>query len=79
MEGLVDAIQATIADPDIEIEADNRHVYLYKRGMAQGKLSRLWLFVVVLYYGKGRASEGVVKTAFFTSKVAKDGRQTWRR
>ena len=79
MADLIADIEHTIADPDIEIDADNRHVYLYRRGMGTGRLSELWLFVVVLYFGSGQDAEGVVKTSYFTSKIAKDGRLIWKR
>jgi hypothetical protein len=79
IDGLIEDIRQTIADPDIEIDADNGHVYLYRSGMGGSRYSRLWLFVVVLYQNVGGAYEGIVKTSFFTSKLARNGRITWMR
>lgn len=75
----VEAVRRAVEDPDIEIEADNGHLYLYRTGVGQGKYSKLWLFVVVKYEGSSGEQEGIIKTAFFTSKTSRDGRVTWKR
>ena len=79
MTGHIEAIKKVVEDPDIEIEADNNHTYLYRTGVVEGKFSKLWLFVVIKYEGSSTKGEEFIKTAFFTSKIAKDGRVIWKR
>jgi len=79
MDGFAEDIATDIQDPDIEIDADNGHIYLYRTGLGAPKYERLWLFVVVLYGSTNGQYEGVVKTAYFTSKLPKDGELTWKR
>lgn len=75
----MEAIGKVVKDPDVEMEADNSHIYLYRTGVVEGRFSKLWLFVVVKYEASGEEQEGIIKTAFFTSKIARDGRITWKR
>lgn len=77
--GLLEDIRETIANPDIEMDADNGHIYLYRSGMGGDRFSKLWLFVVILYESNGHGYEGIVKTSYFTSKIAKNGRIIWKR
>jgi hypothetical protein len=75
MEGQIEDIKQTILDPDIELEADNGVTYYYKRKKEEGIFKNLWLLAIV-GYSKGK---GIVRTAFFTSKITKDGQVIWMR
>jgi hypothetical protein len=78
--GLLGDIRTAIADPDMEFAADNGHPYYYRRGLDGERFRRLWLFVVVWYQANEQGEqEGVIKTSYFTSRVARDGRITWSR
>ena len=77
--GAAEAIEKTIRDPDVSITADNQHRYLYRRGLGAGKFARAWLLVIILYTRDGERTEGVVKTAYFTSRISAEGKIEWTR
>jgi hypothetical protein len=79
MRGVIEAIRQCLEDPDVEIEADNGHEYFYRKGLGPGLFHNLWLFVVVLFTEGSQGSEGIVKTAYFTSKTIRGGRMIWQR
>jgi hypothetical protein len=74
MEGQVEYIKQTILDPDIKLEADNGVTY-YRRNIAEEIFKNLWLLGIVGY----SKSKGVVRTAFFASKITQNGQIIWMR
>ena len=71
----LEAIKATINDPDYILQSDKwaDTKLFYRLGVTEGKYSNLYAVVVIRY----TASEGFVRTAYLALKLIAGGEVVW--